>query len=118
MVAPVIRLFDPAMNAFNNVYHQGFINDEHVRVDADGKVRLVLGPNDPGIENWLDTGGWRKGGALWCWNTATSAPIPKVTVVKLADVKHFFPKGTPALSPERRKAATAMRAAYYGTRAT
>jgi len=33
------------------------INDAQAQRDADGTVRILVGPDDPGTGNWLDTKG-------------------------------------------------------------
>jgi Protein of unknown function (DUF1214) len=62
-------------------------------VDDDGKVRVVVAHRDPGVGNWLDTGGRREGllTLRWFWPTGDAAPAPSATVVPLSDVT-----GTPA----------------------
>jgi hypothetical protein len=65
------------------------LNDEQVRVDEDGKVRVVLAHTDPGVQNWLDTSGLREGLCSYRWVRATTEPTPIATPVDVADVsKH------------------------------
>ena len=45
--------------------HRSTINDRESTADADGSVRLVVAPRDPGVPNWLDTGGRRRGSLFW-----------------------------------------------------
>ena len=37
------------------------LNDTQVHVDDDGKVRVVISHQDPGVQNWLDASGLREG---------------------------------------------------------
>ncbi len=45
--------------------HRSTINDRSSVVGDDGRVRLVVAPRDPGLPNWLDTGGRRRGSVFW-----------------------------------------------------
>jgi hypothetical protein len=50
-------------------------------VDDDGKVRVVVAHQDPGVANWLDTAGHSEGPIiLRCVRTDT-APVPTTRVV-------------------------------------
>jgi hypothetical protein len=49
-------------------------------------VRLVVAGRHPGVENWLDTAGHRRGTMCLRWVGATQHPAPKTRVVKLVDV--------------------------------
>jgi hypothetical protein len=63
-------------------------NHLQTTVGADGRVRAVVAGRDPGVPNWLDTGG-RPEGLLtlrWFWPTGDGAPEPTATVMDLADV--------------------------------
>ena len=41
------------------------LNGWQSRVDPDGVIRLVVAHRDPGVPNWLDTGGHRFGTIFW-----------------------------------------------------
>jgi hypothetical protein len=49
--------------------------------DADGKVRLVVAGSDPGVDNWLDTGGRHRGFVIVRWIDNPEAP-PVATSVR------------------------------------
>jgi hypothetical protein len=51
-----------------------------------GSVRLVVALRDPGVANWLDTAGHRRGTMCLRWVGAKEHPDPKTRVVKLAEV--------------------------------
>lgn len=51
-----------------------------------GAVRIVLSATDPGVPNWISTGGHRHGVLVWRWNDAASVPILPSTSVVRADV--------------------------------
>jgi len=82
---------------------QSSLNAHQARVDADGKFRGVISLKDPGVPNWLDTGGYRYGIYQGRWNKADSTPVPSAKVVKLADLRKHLPADTPVVTPEQRE---------------
>jgi hypothetical protein len=91
--------------------HQSSLNGHQARLDADGKFRGVLSLRDPGVPNWLDTGGYHRGVIQNRWNQASTAPCPTITRTKLADVRDLLPRETPVVSPAERDAALRRRRA-------
>ncbi len=85
-------------------HRQSSLNAHQARVDSDGRFRAVVSVRDPGVPNWLDTGGYRHGAIQGRWNQASSAPQPTITRVALEDVRKHLPSDTPAVSPEQRDA--------------
>jgi hypothetical protein len=83
---------------------QSSINGFQAKLDKDGKFRGVISVRDPGVSNWLDTGGYNYGIMQGRWNQADSCPMPTVTKVKLADLRKHLPPETPTVSPEVRDA--------------
>ena len=57
---------------------------------------------DPGVHNWLDTGGFLQGMLIGRWYRCSSHPLPTLTKVKLADVRDHLPADTPVFTPEQR----------------
>ena len=43
------------------------LNDQDVTREPDGSVRLVISARDPGVSNWLDTRGHRRGMIVFFW---------------------------------------------------
>ena len=43
--------------------------------DDDGKVRVVVSATDPGVDNWLDTGGRHRGWLTIRWLDHPEAPV-------------------------------------------
>ena len=61
---------------------QSSLNGHQAVVDDDGKVRVVVAHQDPGVANWLDTAGHSEGAViLRCVRTVT-APVPAVEAVR------------------------------------
>jgi hypothetical protein len=64
--------------------HQTSLNGFQVEPDADGVLRYVVAHRDPGVPNWLDTGGRSEGYALIRWVLpATLPPNPDCELIEL-----------------------------------
>lgn len=111
-----VQLLDPFFAGIDAVPHQSSLNGSQIRVDADGRARLVIAARDPGVANWLDTGGWREGTLIWRWHTASAYPEPTIRKIRFADVLAELPEGTPRVDPQARKAAQNARVVHYQTR--
>lgn len=79
------------------------LNGAQVRIDSDGKLRIVVSAKDPGVPNWLDTAGHLSGAVQGRWTDADSHPMPSVRTVKLADVRAALPSDTPQVTREERE---------------
>ena len=68
----------------DTVERQTSLNHTDTVVDSDGRVRVVVSHRDPGVANWLDTGG-RPNGLLmlrWFWpRGADPSPVTRVVPV-------------------------------------
>jgi hypothetical protein len=80
-------------------------NHTQTRISDDGRIRVVVAHEDPGVANWLDTEGRRE--ALltlrWFWPLG-DPPSPVARVVKLADVRAALPDDEPVVTPDDRRA--------------
>jgi hypothetical protein len=81
---------------------QSSLNGHQARLDADGRFRGVVSVHDPGVPNWLDTGGCLRGAIQGRWNQASSAPHPRLMRVPLSEVREHLPEETPVVTPEER----------------
>ena len=104
-----IQVNDPYFNQVEFVYRQASLNGHQARIDSDGKFRAVLSHSDPGIHNWLDTGGFREGTLFGRWTQCDSWPMPEARLVKLADIRNHLPADTPVVSEEERREALVKR---------
>jgi hypothetical protein len=96
---------------------QSTLNHTQVVPDGDGRARVVVSAADPGVPNWLDTGG-RPAGLLtfrWFWPRGGD-PAPAVRVVPAAEVRGALPPDTPAVSPGDRSAALRARRSHLAWR--
>ena len=72
---------------------QSSLNGFQAAVDDDGKVRVVVAHQDPGVANWLDTAGHSEGPIiLRCVRTET-APVPTTRVVSFDRLADELPAG-------------------------
>ena len=97
-----VQVIDGLWNQVELVYRNSSLNGHQAVIDADGKFRAVLSVQDPGIANWLDTGGNTYGMLIGRWYRCSSHPTPSLKKVKLEDVRQHLPASTPAFSAAQR----------------
>jgi hypothetical protein len=90
-------------------HRQTSLNHRQTRIDADGRARFVIAASDPGVPNWLDTAGRRRGHFIYRWVWAKNRPVPQARVVPLAELREHLPADTPQVGPEERRAQLARR---------
>ena len=89
---------------------QTSLNQNQVHVDADGKVRFIIAPQDPAAPNWLDSGDGRRGFLHYRWfRPDKSIPEPIAKMVKIAKVHQSLPPGHPHIAPDQRRAILSKR---------
>ena len=71
------------------------MNGTQAQADPDGKIRIVVSEGNPGITNWVETVGHRKGFLQFRWQRVsrelTPADGPTVELVDLASVPDRLP---------------------------
>jgi hypothetical protein len=80
-----LTLASPWMESYDYRYTTTCLNHRAVP-GADGDWRLVISPEDPGCENWLDTSGRREGYMIVRWVLADDPPHPTCRVVARSEV--------------------------------
>jgi hypothetical protein len=85
-------------------HRQTSLNSRQAVADADGKYRIVLSDEDPGVANWLDIHGHPEGTMNWRITSATQPQKPVLRLVPLAQLKSSLPPDTHFVSAEQRKA--------------
>ena len=78
-------------------------NGHQATLEEDGSVRIVVAHRDPGLSNWLDTGGHVYGHIGMRWIMADSAPLPTTRLVKLADLDTVVPPNSRRIDAEGRR---------------
>jgi hypothetical protein len=101
--------------------HQTSLTADQARTDPDGRMRFVISERDPGVANWLERTGHRRGYVQIRWQRLTrdlgSDDGPQVEVVPVASIPRLLPyyeqaRVTPKEHVERiaaRQAAVAAR---------
>jgi len=76
------------MESFDYRHRPINTNNHLARKDADGSWTIVVAAEDPGVPNWLDTGGRREGFLLLRWVLAGDAPpTPTCRLVEVASLR-------------------------------
>jgi hypothetical protein len=81
-----LTLANPWMESFDYRYARNHTNHALAERSADGSWRLVIAPRDPGLPNWLDTGGRLEGFMLIRWVLPAELP-PAPECELLGDVQ-------------------------------
>jgi len=93
------------------------LNDLQAHVDSDGLVRIVVAHSDPGVQNWLDTGGFETAAMAYRWIWPEEPPPPVTTcVVQLAELRSQLPSDTPVFGREDRRRQIDVRRAHLASR--
>jgi hypothetical protein len=89
--------------------HQSSLNGHQAVVDSDGRVRVVLCAEDPGIANWLDTAGHSNGPIILRCVRTNTAPTPTTRVVPVGEIRAELPSDTAKVTAEERASILEMR---------
>lgn len=103
------HLTDERWSAPDWLHRQSIVNGHSAVLDSDGRFRLVISPEDPGVPNWLDTLGLRRGIIQGRWHECSSFPMPKLTKVPVGDVRKHLPADTATITPAERDEAIRRR---------
>jgi len=84
----MIALHNHWMETFDYVNHRSALNCQSAQLEADGSVRFVVAGRDPGVANWLDTAGHRRGtvGMRWVGPDVIDR-LPSTRVVPLDSLR-------------------------------
>lgn len=89
-------------NSMDYLYRNVSYTPSRTKVDADGKIRLVLSASDPGYWNWIDNQGYEAGALTFRNVFATSLPEFTTTVVKTSQVAQRMHPSSRKISAEER----------------
>ncbi|MBW8783215.1 MAG: DUF1214 domain-containing protein [Novosphingobium sp.] len=92
------------VNSMDFLYRPVSYTPARAKVDADGKVRLVLAHEDPGVWNWVDTQSFGSGNLTYRMLQSQTAPRLETRLVKRADLFEALPSDTSTITPEERVA--------------
>lgn len=103
------------------INHQTSLNGTQTQVDPDGKVRIVVAEQNPGVTNWVETLGHRRGYLQFRWQRLardmSPADGPAVALVDLDAVPAALPYfESNRIGEEDWRARIALRQAQIGQR--
>lgn len=76
-------LVNPWAESYDYRFAETCTNNARARREADGTWEIVIAPTDPGVPNWLDTGGRFEGQMLLRWVLAGRPPLPTCELIVL-----------------------------------
>ncbi len=103
------------------INHQTSLNGHQAHVDPDGLMRFVISERDPGVANWLETTGHRRGYVQIRWQRLSRdlgpEDGPRAEVVPVADLPGLLPYYEQArITPEQYAERIAARQAAVAER--
>lgn len=84
-------------------------NRNQAALDDDGVLRVVVAHDDPGIRNWMDTTGHRRGVVQCRWIGSAEAPVLTTRVVRLDALASDLPGAARVTAEERERELDARR---------
>jgi hypothetical protein len=80
-------LWNPHMQMLEYRSRRASLNSAQMQLGADGSYRIVISARDPGVPNWIDTGGHRRGTMFWRFLLPKEDPAtPRCRVVPVDEV--------------------------------
>ena len=111
-----MQLCDVWFRTMDYATRQTGLNHFQARLDRDKKARIVVAHRDPGVQNWLDTGGHPEGMLQYRWVFTKTNPHPRVKLVPFEKIRSALPMETPVYSAEQRREALAIRHRHLARR--
>ena len=100
------------MNSMDYLYRPVGMTPSQARVDADGRIRLILAHDDPGYANWIDTQGFARGNLTYRHMLEGTPAALETQVVRRTDLGAALPADSATVTPVERLAS--MRARFDG----
>lgn len=98
-----VQLMDFAYNTLEFPFRHCSFNSDFGMIDSDGKLRIVVCDEDPGVLNWLDKQGYGKVQFRGRW-FGSAHPTIRTKVVPLRELRDHLPADTATISAEEREA--------------
>lgn len=116
-----IQLTDLWYSSLEYANRQTSLTGDQARLDAAGSYTTVLAAVDPGVANWLDTMGRRRGVIILRYDGTTVPEFdperrPVARVVKLAEFDAELGPGVARIGPDERRAEIAARRRHVQAR--
>ena len=82
-----VMLWNVHMQTLEYRFRRCSLNATQMQLDGDNGYRIVISAEDPGVANWLDTGGHRRGTIFWRFLLPKTQPeTPRCRVVSITDL--------------------------------
>jgi hypothetical protein len=101
-------------NSMDYLYRPVSFTPSRTRVDGDGKIRLILSHDDPGLHNWMDTQGFERGNVTYRILLSDARVPLRTQLIKRAELASVLPMDSARVSPEQR--AVQLRERFDGIR--
>lgn len=75
------------LETFDHRFHNVAVNKANAVAAQDGTVRVILAGRDPGVPNWIDTAGHRRGTLMLRYANSQEKPMPSCKVVPITDLE-------------------------------
>ena len=89
-------------NSMDYLYRPVSYTPSRVKVDSDGRVRVVLAAVDPGCHNWMDTQGFERGNVTYRHMLEGSPAVLNTALVKVPQLAEVLPADTAMVTPQER----------------
>ena len=90
---------------------QTSLNMTQTFVDDDGRIRVVVAPDDPGVPNWIDTEAQPEGMLVYRSIGTRTRPVPEAHVVAASALREHLPGAHPVVDVSERRERLAQRRA-------
>jgi hypothetical protein len=91
-------------NSMDFLYRTVSYTPSRTKVDSDGRVRLILAHEDPGVHNWMDTQGFERGNITYRHMLEGQPAALTTRLVKRAALADALPADTATVTPAQRTA--------------
>jgi hypothetical protein len=75
------------MESLDYRYYRIHVNRHTAAYEPDGSVRIAVAERDPGLPNWIETAGHRRGTMCFRWIRAEKPVQPRTRVLPLAELR-------------------------------
>ena len=118
-----VNSYRPFLVSPEHVYGSSSLNNYQSKPNPDGSFTFVFARTDPGVYNWIDSGGIPYGEVAVRWQTLTGPTsgtlenaVQSVKLVKLADLRDAVPPTMVWVTPEERAQQRETRAEQFRIR--
>ena len=98
-----VMLWNRHMQTLEYVHRQSSLNSAQIAYEPDGSYTIVVSHRDPGVANWLDTGGHRVGTIFWRYLLPETDPtiaecevVPVDSLATSAQARRRLPRRAPS----------------------